>query len=172
MVYFFISYTYHYNVICKLWIKHFITIYSFSDFELPATISPFNMFYRFQKKKKTNCSIRLIFSSWASWPLFPKTKSQSPWIKAYCFETVTWNIRQKKGWPYKLEKLRSAHVKEGYLWEYWIFMRKSFWSITYGPWALWSKSLVQLKVDFWKWIKVFFNMVKKTNLIKVDQNER
>ena len=51
-VYFLTPYIYHYNVSCKLWIEHFITIYSFSDFELPATISPFNMFYRFQKKKK------------------------------------------------------------------------------------------------------------------------
>ena len=55
-------YTYHYNVICKLWIEHFITIYSFSDFELPATISPFNMFYRFQKKKKKRIARYVLYS--------------------------------------------------------------------------------------------------------------
>ena len=61
-VYFLTPYTYHYNVICKLWIKHFITIYSFSDFELPATISPFNMFYRFQKKKKKRIARYVLYS--------------------------------------------------------------------------------------------------------------
>ena len=55
-------YTYHYNVISKLWIEHFITIYSFSDFELPATISPFNMFYRFQKKKKKRIARYVLYS--------------------------------------------------------------------------------------------------------------
>ena len=61
-VYFLTPYTYHYNVISKLWIEHFITIYSFSDFELPATISPFNMFYRFQKKKKKRIARYVLYS--------------------------------------------------------------------------------------------------------------